>query len=143
MVNQNKYIFDQNKEYLPNTHIHVFEVLRTWPIKINIFLIKIKNTFQIRVFMYLRYLDMLNKNIFDQNKEYLPNTPIHVFEVLRTWSTKINIFLIKIKNTFQIRVFMYLRYLDMLNKNIFSKIEITSQIRVFMYLRYSEHGQPK
>ena len=132
-------------------------------------LIKIKNTFQIRVFMYLRYLDMLNKNIFDQNKEYLPNMRIHVFEVLRTWSTKLNIFLIKIKNTFeisvfmylryldmlnkksiskiettsQIRVFMYLRYLDMLNKNIFTKIETTSQICVFMYLRYSEHGQPK
>ena len=77
--------------------------------------------------MYLRYLDMLNKNIFDQNKEYLPNTCIHVFEVLRTWSTKINIFLIKIKNTFQIRVFMYLRYLDMLNKNSFSKIKNTSE----------------
>ena len=81
MDNQNKYIFDQNREYLSNTRIHVFEVLRTWSTKINIFLIKIKNTFQIRVFMYLRYLDMLNKNIFDQNKEYLPNTRIHVFGV--------------------------------------------------------------
>ena len=77
----NKNIFDQNKEYLPNMRIHVFEVLRTWSTKMNIFLIKIKNTFQIRVFMYLRYLDMLNKDIFDQNKEYLPNTRIHVFGV--------------------------------------------------------------
>ena len=41
------------------------------------------NTFQIRVFMYLRYFDMVNQNkyIFDQNKEYLPNMRIHVFEV--------------------------------------------------------------
>ena len=26
MVNQNKYILEYNKEYLPNTRIHVFEV---------------------------------------------------------------------------------------------------------------------
>ena len=51
---------------------------------------------------------------FIQNKEYLLNTRIHVFEV-----------------------FGHVR------KDYFSKIETTSQIRVFMYLRYSEHGQPK
>ena len=46
---------------------------------------KIETTSQIRVFMYLRYSEhgMVNQNkyIFDQNKEYLPNTRIHVFEV--------------------------------------------------------------
>ena len=89
-----KYIFDQNREYLSNTRIHVFGVFRAWTTKINIFLIKIKNTFQI---------------FFLQNREYLP-----------------------------IFVFMYLQYLAFqdVNKDYFSKIKNTFQICVFMYLRY-------
>ena len=81
--------FLQNREYLPNMCIHVFEVF-----------------------------GHVNKDFFFlQNKEYPPNMCIHVFEAFRTWTTKLNIFLIKIENT--------------------------SQIRVFMYLGYSEHEQPK
>ena len=33
----NKLFLTQNKEYLPNTHIHVFEVFRTETWKINVF----------------------------------------------------------------------------------------------------------
>ena len=52
MVNQNKYIFDQNKECLPNMRVHVFKVFGH--VRKDYFS-KIKNTSQLRVFMYLRY----------------------------------------------------------------------------------------
>ena len=45
-----------------------------------------------------------------KNKKYLPNTRIHAFELLRPDTRKKNIILYKKKNTFEIRVFMYLGY---------------------------------
>ena len=58
MDNQTKYIFDQNREYLSNTRIHVFRVFRTETRKKNIILYKIKNTFEICVFMYSEHGQM-------------------------------------------------------------------------------------
>ena len=58
------------------------------------------------------YLSTQYQNIIEiiKNKKYLPNTRIHVFELLRPDTRKKNIILYKKKNTFEIRVFMYLGY---------------------------------